>query len=155
MRTSTAGIETICAHEGFVARAYDDFAPKKVLKPGDKVRGTLTVGFGHTGPDVFIGQTITEAEGKALLASDLAWAEEAVTKGARVPLAQHEFDALVSFTFNVGATAFANSTLLRVLNAGDRKGAADQFLRWTRSKGVELAGLKNRRFAERKLFLGE
>ncbi len=154
MKTSERGIALICAHEGFVPVAYDDFAPKKALKPGDKVRGTLTIGYGHAGPDVQIGQTISEAEGRALLARDLAWAEGAVNEYARGTMLQNEFDALVSLTFNIGATALKNSTLLRCFNAGDKLAAADQFLRWTRSKGVELPGLKARRIAERNLFIG-
>lgn len=154
MKTSERGIALICAHEGFVPVAYDDFAPKKALKPGDKVRGTLTIGYGSTGPHVFIGQEITEAQGKELLKRDLATAEAAVNEAVRVTLKQNEFDALVSFAFNVGAGAFKGSTLLKKLNAGDRIGAADQFLRWDKSKGIALAGLTRRRLAERNLFIG-
>ncbi len=154
MKTSERGVAMICAHEGFVPRAYDDFAPKKILQPGDKVRGTLTIGYGHTGPDVFIGQEITEAQGREILKADLQIAESAVTKNVKVVLKPNEFDALVSFAFNVGGGAFAGSTLLRKLNAGDRIGAADQFVRWNKSKGVELAGLTKRRLAERNMFMG-
>jgi lysozyme len=154
MKTSDRGVAMICEHEGFMPRAYDDFAPKKVLKPGDKVRGTLTIGYGSTGPHVYIGKEITEAEGKELLKVDLQTAESAVTKAVKVPLKQNEFDALVSFVFNVGGGAFRSSTLLKKLNAGDRIGAANEFERWNKSKGIELAGLTRRRLAERNLFTG-
>lgn len=154
MKTSDSGVALICGHEGFVPRAYDDFRPRYELKPGDAVKGTLTIGYGHTGPDVKIGQTITEAQGRELLRSDLAAAEKDVTNAVHVPMKQHEFDALVSFVFNVGGTNFRKSTLLKKLNAGDRAGAAQQFAVWNKSKGQVLQGLVRRRAAEAKLFLG-
>lgn len=155
MKTSDRGVAMICAHEGFVPRAYDDFAPKKVLKPGDRIMGTLTIGYGHTGRDVFIGREITEAEGVAILKADLQIAEVAVSNAVTIALKQNEFDALVSFVFNVGGGNFRSSTLLKKLNAGDRIGAAGQFERWNKSKGVELPGLTKRRRAERNMFVGD
>ncbi|WP_312069487.1 lysozyme, partial [Acinetobacter sp.] len=71
----------------------------------------------------------------------------------KVPLSQNQFDALVSLTYNIGSTAFKNSTLLKKLNAKDYAGAADQFLRWNKGGGKVLKGLVRRREAERALFL--
>lgn len=153
MKVSDGGVAFVARHEGIVLRAYDDFAPAKELKPGDAVKGTLTIGVGHTGPDVHIGQTITEAEAMALLRADLGTAEAAVNRLVTVPLTQNQFDALVSLVFNIGEGNFSKSTLLRRLNAGEREAAAGQFGRWNKSKGVELAGLTKRRAAERELFL--
>ena len=70
-----------------------------------------------------------------------------------VELTQGQFDALVSFAYNVGSRALSTSTLLKKLNAGDIKGAADEFLRWNKSGGKVMPGLTNRRKAERALFL--
>ena len=153
MKTSDAGVALICAHEGFVGRAYDDFRPKHELKAGDTVRGTLTIGYGHTGSDVSIGQTITEVQGRDILRRDLATAEGDVTGAVKVPLTQNQFDALVSFVFNVGGSNFRKSTLLKKLNARDFAGAAQQFAVWNKSKGQVLAGLSKRRAAEAALFL--
>lgn len=153
MKTGDAGVALIKSFEGFVARAYDDFRPTYQLKPGDKVQGTLTIGYGHTGADVTIGTAITEAEGDALLRKDLATAEAAVSAAVVKPLTQNQFDALVGFTFNVGGGAMKGSTLIRKFNAGDISGAAAQFGLWNTSKGKVLAGLTRRRAAERDLFL--
>lgn len=114
-----------------------------------------TIGYGHTGDDVWPGLTITLPEAEALLTSDLERFEGYVNKHVKVALSQNQFDALVSFVYNVGAQAFIDSTLLKKLNAGDYEGAADQFPRWNKSKGRVLNGLVKRRDKERKLFLGE
>lgn len=119
------------------------------------VAGVWTIGYGHTGPDVRAGLFITPEGAEKLLAEDLQLAQIAVSKAVRVPLTDNEFSALVCFTFNVGATALAKSTLLRYLNQGRRKAAADEFLRWDRAAGVQRAGLTARRSAERALFLQE
>jgi lysozyme len=142
--------------------AYDDKRPNIVLQPGDWVKGTLTIGFGHTGPDVFIGKTITEAEAYALLDKDNAWAQKAVNKYVRVPLGQNQFNALVLFTYNVGETAFKESTLVDLLNGDrDRNGTFEsppdydsvpaQLRRWIYSNGEPI--LKSRREHEVALWL--
>jgi lysozyme len=113
--------------------------------------GVWTIGWGHTG-NVQPGDTVTRAEADALLRSDVAWAETAVRNAVDVPLTQGQFDALVSFTFNVGAGAFENSTLLERLNAGDTTGAQDQFGRWIYAGGEVLPGLVRRRAAEADAF---
>jgi lysozyme len=96
---------------------------------------------------------ITAGQAESLLRKDITWVEKAVNKLVVVPLTQNQFDALSSLVFNIGEGGFANSTLLRLLNAGDYEGAANQFLRWNKQKGVTLKGLTKRREEERKLFL--
>lgn len=150
---SAAGIRLIKEHEGFMPTAYDDLDPKRALKSGDKIKGTLTVGYGHTGPDVYIGQTVTEDEAKALLDGDLDEAEQDVEDAVTVDLNDNQHAALVSIAYNIGGAAFAKSTLLRKLNAGDYDGAAREFPRWNKSKGKVLAGLVRRRAEEQALFL--
>jgi lysozyme len=134
-------ISLIKKHEGLRLEAY-------LPTPND----VWTIGYGHT-HTAKQGQKITGAQAEALLRKDITWAEEAVNKSVVVPLTQNQFDALVSFVFNVGAGAFGSSTLLRLLNSKDYEGAANQFLRWNKQKGVVLKGLTKRREEERKLFL--
>jgi lysozyme len=147
MKTSDDGRRAIMQREGVKLRAYRDSV------------GIPTIGVGHTSaagpPEVRIGMLdISRHEAEAILTRDLAKFEGAITQHVIVPLEQHEFDALVSFVFNVGEGAFAKSTLLKKLNAGDRKGAADQFLVWTKAGGKTLKGLVTRRNSERAQFLG-
>ena len=96
--------------------------------------------------------TISRERGLHLLMKDARDAERAVQEAVHVPLRQEQFDALVSFTFNVGGGAFRSSTLVRKLNAGDARGAGDEFLRWATAGGRVLEGLRRRRQAERALF---
>jgi GH24 family phage-related lysozyme (muramidase) len=114
--------------------------------------GVPTIGWGHTA-GVHMGMTVTRADCEAFLAADLHVAEEAVTRLVKVSLSDNQFDALVSFTFNVGTGALAASTLLRDLNAGDYAAAADQFLRWVNGDRGPIQGLVARRQEERALFL--
>jgi lysozyme len=97
--------------------------------------------------------TITEQEAEDLLKEDVSKFEECVNQAVEVDLTQDEFDALVSFSFNVGCGAFMGSTLLRLLNAGNKQAAAQQLLRWDKAGGKVLAGLARRRAAERQVFL--
>ena len=112
--------------------------------------GQLTIGVGHCGPDVYEGQQITQAVANQLLRDDLDRFEKAVVELIDVPLDQCEFDALCSFSFNVGTGALADSTLRRRLNAGEDKATvfAEELPRWTNNG---LAGLVRRRDAEVKL----
>ena len=96
---------------------------------------------------------ITAAEADAILRADLKKFEGFVTSAVHVPLNQNQFDALVSFTFNLGPGNLKSSSMLRKLNAGDYRGAADEMLRWDKSNGKTLAALAKRRAAERALFL--
>jgi lysozyme len=118
--------------------------------------GKLTVGVGHTGPDVKRRMKITQAQSEALLDADLARFEKAVSAAIKVPLNQNQADACVALAFNIGAGAFAGSTLVKLLNTKDYAGAAAQFARW--NKGTvnavltTLPGLVRRRAAEAALF---
>lgn len=141
MKTSDDGLDIIKKHEGLRLKAY---------KPTKKDR--WTVGWGTTA-GVVEGDEITLEEAEAFLRRDIRWAEQAVNSYVKYPLNQSQFDALVSFVYNVGATAFKNSTLLRLLNQGNCELAAAQFLRWDKQAGERLAGLTARRKAEKELFL--
>jgi lysozyme len=146
MRTSPAGRAFIGRHEGLRLSAYRDAA------------GVWTIGYGHTAaagpPAPVAGLTITAAEADAILGRDLARFEAAVARLVTVALSQGEFDALVSFAFNVGEGALARSTILKTLNAGDRAKAAAEFGRWNKAGGRVLAGLTRRRAEERAMFAG-
>lgn len=116
-----------------------------------------TIGWGHT-KGVQPWMTITKEQAEQFLTEDLEWVEEVLRTQVKVPLNQNQYDALASFVFNLGGTNFANSTLLRKLNAGDYKGAADEFPKWNKQrqkngKMVALTGLTKRREEERNLFL--
>ena len=116
--------------------------------------GVWTIGYGHTGPDVVPGLTITQDQANSLLMGDVASAAAAVNRLVTVPLNQDQFDALVDFVFNLGVGNFQSSTLLRELNASSFADAAAQFERWDRAGGVEVAGLLRRRQGEAQLFQG-
>ena len=111
------------------------------------VGGIWTVGYGSTAT-ARSGMTITEEEADALLRTDLAQAERAVSNLTTVDLSDGQFGALVSFVYNVGATAFRKSTLLRKLNAGDYNAVPSELARWNKVKGKVVRGLVNRRAAE-------
>lgn len=123
--------------------------------------GVWTIGWGHTGPDVHEGLTWTQEEADMWFGADCAAAIAGVNSLVKAPVTQNQFDALVSFAFNVGldidldtkAEGLGDSTLLRKLNAGDAAGAADEFLKWNHDNGKVVDGLTRRRVAERSLFL--
>lgn len=115
-------------------------------------RGIWTIGWGHT-KDVRPGDVIGTDMAQGMFAQDTQDAAYSVIRLVRVPLSQDQFDALVSFTFNLGAPALESSTLLKLLNAGNAEAAAQQFIRWDHEGPVEVAGLLRRRAAERDLFL--
>lgn len=141
MTTSDEGFALIKRFEGLRLVAY--------VCPG----GKLTIGYGHTGPDVTTGKKIDEEEADALLLKDVQRFENAVNGMVTVPISQGMFDALISFSFNLGAGSLKSSTLLKKLNADDRKGAADEFFKWNKAQGKVLDGLAARRVAERSVFL--
>lgn len=144
MKTSEAGLRFIQHHEGCVLKAYKDFG-----------KGIWTIGWGHTGPEVKEGLVWTQAQADAALAADVATKAEApIAKYCKVPLTQHQYDALVSFTFNVGGGALASSTLLRKLNAGDVAGAEAEFPKWDKVAGKPYAILTARRRDELAMFRG-
>ena len=152
MPVNSATLALIRESEGLRLEAY-----------ADPARGweVPTVGYGHTSaagaPTVTRGMRITEAEADAILLRDLEAVAARVNKLVTVPLNANELGALVSFAFNLGTGALAESTLLRKLNDSDRAGAAAQFGKWTYGgpKGAKkvLPGLVTRRKGERALFL--
>ncbi len=144
MRTSQRGIDLIKRYEGLSLTAYPD--PATGGEP-------WTIGYGTTA-GVRPGMTISSARAEEMLHADLAQFETAVDRLVTVPLKQHQFDALVSFTYNLGEGNLRSSTLLKKLNAGDYAGAAAQFERWVTAAGKPLPGLVKRRAAERAMFEG-
>ena len=141
MHYSDVGVQLTEGFESLRLTAYQD------------VKGVWTIGYGHVGPEAYPGNVIDEPTAIMLLKHDVARAECGVNQGCKVPVTQNEFDALVDFTFNVGVTAFLNSTLLKKLNALDNAGAATEFQAWVYSGGNMINGLKRRRDAEARLFL--
>jgi lysozyme len=141
MKTSDKGINLIKKFEGFSSVPY--------LCPA----GKWTIGYGWTLGVNKDSKPITETEATKLLADGLENYETGVLDCVDVDLQQCEFDALVSFAYNLGVHALRGSTLLKRLNEGKYEEAADQFLRWNKASGNVLAGLTKRREAERELFL--
>jgi lysozyme len=139
---SSTGLALTRSFEGLRLKAYQDCA------------GIWTIGYGHTGPEVHRGQCISEFEAEALLRADLASAVECVRRAVRVKLAQHQFDALVDFCFNVGRGNCLGSSLLRYVNQGEFDAAAVQFGLWVHAGGKVVPGLVRRRAAEAALFSG-
>lgn len=146
MRTGKPGLEIIKHFEGF--------SPDPYLCPAN----VATIGFGATyGFDhkrvTMDHRPISLEEGEALLAQELGSVERSVRRLVQVTLTQNQFDALVSFTFNLGSGRLQSSTLRSKLNRGDYEGAADEFPKWRKAGGKVLLGLVKRRTVERKLFL--
>lgn len=149
MKISKAGLELIKKWEGCKLTAYLCSA------------GVLTIGYGHTGSDVYKGMKITQAQADAFLQSDVIRFEKDVTSLVKVPVTQNQFDALVCFAFNLGsdidadtiAEGLGDSTLLRKVNSKDFVGAAAEFVKWNKAGGKVLNGLTSRRIDESKLFL--
>jgi lysozyme len=127
--------------EGDILTAYQDQA------------GVWTIGYGHTG-GVTPGQTITQDQAVAFLLGDISSAVVCVNEVVAVALTQAQFDALVDFTFNLGAGSFRGSTLLKDINAGNFPDAITQFDLWDHCGGVVNAGLLRRRNAEAAEFSG-
>lgn len=142
--TSIEGINLIKKYEGLKLQAYRDVA------------GILTIGYGHT-KDVKPGMTINEEAAELYLKIDLKEVEKAVKELVTVELTQNQFDALVSFVFNVGYINFKKSTLLKKINEGKFLEAGEEFMKWTKARqpgGLrELPGLVKRRAEEKALFL--
>lgn len=142
MKTSQIGVDLIKRWEGLRLVGYLCSA------------NVPTIGYGSTGPDVYVDMRITEEEAEARLKKSLVVIEDTLNNIVRVPLNQNEFDALVSFAYNVGYNALSRSTLLRLLNAGEKRTTvAAEFSRWDKVNGQPVPGLVNRREAERVLFL--
>jgi len=153
-RTSPHGISLMHYFETCKLRAYPD--------PGSKNGEPWTIGWGHTGPEVKPGLEWTQQQADSVFVDDLRRFERDVLSLVKVPLTQGQFDALVSFAYNVGSDIDADtipeglgdSTLLRKLNAGDYAGAAIEFLKWNKNDGKPMRGLTRRRHAEMGRFNG-
>ena len=139
------GFKLLTTFEGCELTAYDDGG------------GVWTIGYGHTGNDVFPGLTISQTQAEELLRLDLEKFESFVEDAVEVQINDNQFSALVCFCFNVGpgAQGFGGSTLLRLLNQGNYQGAANQFPVWNKVDRTPWLGLTRRRLAERSLFLGK
>lgn len=153
-RISSKGVGFVQSFEGWGARPYND-------NPQHPSSGNATIGYGHflhAGPpteaDMKKWGTITRAEGAKLLVADMSVAIGAVKRLVKIPLTQPQFDALCSFTFNVGAAGMASSTLLRDVNARRFGNVRSDLLLWTTDgHGHELPGLVARRTAEANMFV--
>lgn len=139
---SASGLVGIAQLEGYTEAAV-------IPVPGD----VPTIGFGTTA-GVKLGDRITPPKALARALVDVQQFEGALRQCVRVPLHQHEYDAMVSFSYNVGSSAFCGSTLVRKLNAGDYVGACDELPRWVYAGGRQVQGLVKRRAAERAMCLG-
>lgn len=145
MQISNKGIELIKRFEGLELKAYQDSV------------GVWTIGYGWTQPvdgkKIGPGMVIDQATADRLLKCGVVQYEQGVNQLMKVKITQGQFDALVSFAYNLGLRSLSTSTLLRKLNTGDKQGAANEFGKWVNAGGVKLAGLVKRRSAEREFFL--
>ncbi|ANI29459.1 muraminidase [Yersinia entomophaga] len=148
MQISSTGINLIKQFEGCKLTAYPD--------PGTG-GAPWTIGYGWTHPvdgkPVVRGMTIDQPTADRLLKCGVVQFEQGVNQMLKIGVTQNQFDALVSLAYNIGTRALSTSTLMKKVNAGDAKGAADEFLKWNKAGGKEMKGLTNRRAAERELFL--
>jgi lysozyme len=115
------------------------------------VAGVLTVCYGHTGNDIIPDKTYSPSECQTLLDKDLRPAAQAVSKAVTVPVSEYQRAALISFTYNVGTTAFLRSSVLRTLNAGNYEQACAGLKKWIWAGGKQWQGLINRREVEYQL----
>jgi lysozyme len=139
---SASALVGIATWEGFKSDAYQDIV------------GVWTIGFGTTA-DVRPGQKIDAVTALQRKITDIQKFEGALKQCVKVPLHQYEYDAFLSLAYNIGPSAFCNSTLVRKLNQGDYEGACKQILRWNRAGGQVVKGLANRREAEYKQCIGK
>lgn len=142
MKISQEGLALIKKFEGCELKAYHCAA------------GVPTIGYGST-QGVTMDMEITQEEADELLMDDVHKFEEAVTRAVKVPLKQNQYDALVSWTFNLGPSNLSSSTMLRVLNEGKYEEVPAQIKRWNKAGGKVLQGLIRRREAEALLFEGK
>lgn len=145
MQINEQGLMLIKIFEGCRLKAYRDAV------------GIMTIGYGWThrinGEAIREGMIITQQKAEELLSEGIKPFEQAVSKWVNVPLNQNQFNALVSFTYNLGESQLANSSLLKILNQGNYQAAAEQFPLWCKAGGRILPGLVKRRAAEKEIFL--
>jgi lysozyme len=138
---SAAAFVGIATHEGYMPTSYQDIV------------GVWTIGFGTT-DGVKPNQSITPVAALNRKINDIGKFEGALKQCVTVPLHQYEYDSFISLAYNIGPTAFCNSTLVRKLNAEDYSGACREILRWNRAGGKVVQGLTVRREAEYKQCIG-
>ena len=141
MKTAQKGLELIKHFEGCELTAYKCPA------------GVWTIGYGHI-KGVSEGMTITQEQAEQMLLDELVEYENYINELVSVGLSQNQFDALVSWVYNLGPSNLRSSTLLKVLNSGDYNGVPAQIMRWNKAGGKVLEGLTRRREAEARLFSG-
>lgn len=147
---SEAGLRHLMRSEGFRNKAYKDVAGYPTIGVGhlltsqEKRTGTIVI----NGKAVSYKNGLTDEQVKDLLAQDVKKYEKVVSDSVKVPLTQGQFDALVSFSYNVGPNAFKKSNLLRVLNQGKYNQVPNEMRKWVKAGGRTVKGLKNRREAE-------
>ena len=142
MQISTEGISLIKKFEGCELESYQCAA------------GVWTIGFGST-HNIEEGMNISKDRAEELLLEDIAEFEESVLESVDMPMSQHQFDALVYWTFNLGPNNLKSSSMLKVLNSGNYEDVPEQIKRWNKAGGKVLDGLIRRREAEALLFSGE
>lgn len=140
MDYSIDGLKLTEAFEGCRLKAYQDIV------------GVWTIGYGHT-RNVKPGDVCTLEQAEEWLKEDVQDCVDAINKNLKVEVSQAQFDALVDFSFNLGVGALLRSTLWKKLQAGDYRGAANEFPKWDMAGGKHVAGLTRRRLAEQKMFL--
>lgn len=157
MQISENGLELLKQWEGFKLQQYKDSAGLPTIGVGhlitkaEQASGEIVI----NGVPVQYANGLTDQQALDLLSQDVQPAENAVNNNVKVVLSQNQFDALVSFTFNVGGGAFTSSTLLKVLNQGQYDQVPDQLRRWNKAGGQVVQGLVNRRQNEINLWNGQ
>lgn len=136
LHISETGLDLICRFEGFSSHVYNDVA------------GHPTIGYGHKLQPYESYTTISEAAARKLLLQDVSFAEKAVNSYVETKLTQSQFDAIVSFVYNVGSSAFEKSTFLKLINNNEFKAASHELLKWNHAGGQAYTGLLNRRQEE-------
>lgn len=147
MKINKEGLELIKSFEGCRLVAYDDLQPNKTITNISQVKGTLTIGYGHT-VGVTVGMVINQTQADNMLKSDLSKYEKYVDQYVNIPLNENQFSALVSFCYNCGA-----GNLKTLVKNRDASQIADAILLYNKASGKVLNGLTRRRKAERELFL--
>lgn len=147
MKLSDEGLRLIKSFEGYHTRLKDGSCTAYLCPAG-----VPTLGYGCT-EGIKLGMVWTAEQAEEALRREIAKFENAVTKSVTVDINQNEFDALVSLAYNIGVAGFQRSSILRRLNKGDRKGAAQAFHMWNQGGGRVLPGLVSRRAREAALFL--
>lgn len=151
----TAGVELLKQFEGCYLFAYDDANDRRV-EPGDPVHGTLTIGYGHTGSDVFPGLTWTQEQAEEALTHDIDATVAEMSPLLKSDLNDNQFSAFVCFAFNIGVPHFAGSSALQLANSGHLADVPAHIALWDKTtvnnRTVVSAGLKRRRAAEIELW---